>query len=121
MASDERGIHLKDRLQYLVDMHDYMMQFYDPSEFPSPSTHIYNLPIQSFEMIMQSIRICIACHHLAHKNTFNNRAISTLAIKSCFSDLSVVEFSGSGCLKSYQIPKLMSILVEYNIVIAQSY
>ena len=57
MASDERGICVKDRLQYLVDMHNYMMQFYDPSEFPPPSTHIYNLPIQSFEMIMQSISI----------------------------------------------------------------
>ena len=97
MASDERGICVKDRLQYLVDMHNYMMQFYDPSEFPPPSTHIYNLPIQSFEMIMQSISIHIACYHLAHKNTFNNRAISTLAIESCFSDLSVVECSGSRC------------------------
>ena len=59
--------------------------------------------------------MCIACYHLAEKHTFNNRAISTLAIESCFSDLSVVELSGSGCPKAYQIPKLMSILVEYNI------
>ena len=29
--------------------------------------------------------------------------------------LSVVELSGSGCPKAYQIPKLMSIFVEYNI------
>ena len=57
----------------------------------------------------------IACYQLAYKRTFNNRALSTLAIEICFSDLSVVELSGSGCPKAYQIPKLMSILVEYNI------
>ena len=49
------------------------------------------------------------------KNTFNNRAILPLEIESCFSDLSVVELSGSGCPKAYQIPKLISIFVEYNI------
>ena len=87
MASDERGITLKDRLQYLVEMHNYMNQFYDPSEYPPPSTHIYNMPIQSFEMLMQSISMHIACYQLAKKNTFNNRALSTLAIESCFSDL----------------------------------
>ena len=88
---------------------------YDPSEYLPPATHINNLPVQSFKMLMQSISIHIAFYHLAYKHTFNNRTLSTLAIESCFSDLSVVELSGSGCPKAYQIPKLMSILVEYNI------
>ena len=96
-------------------MHDYMNQYFDPYEYPPPSTHIYNLPVQSFKMVMQSISMHIACYHLEEKQTFNNRAISTSAIESCFSNLGVVELSGSGCPKAYQIPKLMSILVEYNI------
>ena len=28
-----------------VDMHDYMNQYFDPYEYPPPSTHIYNLPV----------------------------------------------------------------------------
>ena len=49
LASDERGIHLKDRLESWANIHDYMNQFYDPSEYPPPSTHIYNLAIQSLK------------------------------------------------------------------------
>ena len=30
MASDGRGIALEDRLNWLLDMHEYLMQFYDP-------------------------------------------------------------------------------------------
>ena len=55
MASDGRGIVLEDRLNWLIDMHEYLMHFYDPEQFPPPSTHIYRLPIQSFEMTLQTI------------------------------------------------------------------
>ena len=84
LASDERGIPLHDRLEWLVEMHDYMLQFYDLSEFPPPSTHIYNLPIQTFEMILQSISMRIACYLLSSAHTFNNRALSTLESKVAF-------------------------------------
>ena len=84
------------------------------SIIPPPSTHIYNLPIQTFEMIMQATSMWIALYLLSEKHKFNNRAISTGRVESTFSDLSIVEITGTGCPKAYQIPKLMSILVEYN-------
>ena len=41
MASDGRGITLEDRLNWFIDIHEYMMQFHNPGQFPPPSTHIY--------------------------------------------------------------------------------
>ena len=114
MASDVREIALEDRLNWLVDMHDYMMEFYDPEQFPPPSTHIYRLPIQSFEMLLQAISARIFMFIFAKDHRFNNRALSTLGIESCYSDVSIIEITGSGCPKSYQVPKLVSILQEYN-------
>ena len=95
-------------------MNNYMQQFYDVFNYPPPSMHIYNLPIQTFEMIMQATSMQIALYLLSEKHKFNNQAISTGGVESTFSDLSIVEITGTGCPKAYQIPKLMSILVEYN-------
>ena len=45
MASDRRGISLEDRFNWLIDMHEYMMEFYNPFDYPLPSTH--NIVCQS--------------------------------------------------------------------------
>ena len=64
MASYGRGISLEYRLNWLVDMHEYMMDLYDPFDYPPPTTHIYHLPIQSFEMLLQAISACIFMYFL---------------------------------------------------------
>ena len=77
MSSDGRGITLEDRLNWLVDIHEYMMNFYDPFGYPPPSTHIYHLPIQSFEIMLQAISAHIFMYLFATNHKFNNRALST--------------------------------------------
>ena len=91
-----------------------MLQFYDPTDYPPPSTHIYGLPLPTFEMLLQSTSIRIALYLVSEFHTFNHRAISTKGIESSFSDLSIVDITGTSCPKAYQIPKLISMLVEYN-------
>ena len=91
-----------------------MLQFYDPKNYPPPSTHIYGLPLPTFKMLLQSTSIRIALYLLSEFHTFNHRSISTGGIESSFLDLSIVDITGTGCPKAYQIPKLMSMLVEYN-------
>ena len=113
-ACDERGASVHNRLQCLIDMHDYLTSFYDECSYPPPSTHIYGLPLQTFEMLLQTTSLCIALYTLSSKHTYNHRAISKRGITSFFSDLSIIEITGIGCPKVYQIPKLISILVEYN-------
>ena len=114
VASDGRGIDLGDRFNWLIDMHEYMLDFYDPFDYPPPTTHIYHLPIKSFEMLLQTISAWIFMYIFTTNHKFNNRALSTVGMESCYSDLSILEITGSGCPKSYQVPKLISILQEYN-------
>ena len=113
-ACHDRGISLHNRLQSLIDMHNYLTTFYDDCTYPPPTTHIYGLPLQTFEMLLQATSLHIALYTLSSKHIFNHRAISTGEIESSFADLSIIEITGTGCPKAYQIPKLMSILVEYN-------
>ena len=113
-ACDDRGISVHNRLQSLIDMHSYLTTFYDERTYQPPTTHIYGLPLQTFEMLLQATSLCIALYTLSSKHTFNHRAISTGGIESSFADLSIIEITGTGYPKAYQIPKLMSILVEYN-------
>ena len=88
IACDEWGISIENRLQWLVNMQKYMLQFYDPKNYPPPSTHIYGLPLPTFEMLLQSTSIRIALYLVLEFHTFNHRAISTRGIESSFSDLS---------------------------------
>ena len=44
----------------------------------------------------------------------NQRAISTVGIESFFSELTSMEFSGLGCPKAVDIPKLISHVTELN-------
>ena len=67
-------------------------------------------------MLLQAISAHTFMYLFATNHKFNNRALSTLGIERCYSDLSIIEITGSGCPKSYQVPKLISILKEYNTV-----
>ena len=44
----------------------------------------------------------------------NQRSISTLAIESFFSELTQMEFTGIGCPKSVDIPRLFSYVTSLN-------
>ena len=46
--------------------------------------------------------------------TVNQRSISTLSIESFFSELTNMEFSGLGCPKAVDIPRLISHVTELN-------
>ena len=97
-------------------MQKYMLQFYDPKNYPPPSTHIYGLPLPTFEMLLQSTSIRIALYLVLEFHTFNHRAISTRGIESSFSDLSIVDITGTSCPKAYQIPKLMLNIILLNMI-----
>ena len=78
------------------------------------NVHAHHQHQQTFEMLLQATSLRIALYTLSSKHIFNHRAISTGGIESSFADLSIIEITGTGCPKAYQILKLMSILVEYN-------
>ena len=65
------------------------------------------------ESIMQGISTRMQIFALS-QTPVNQRAISTLLIKSFFSDLTHMEFSGLGCPKAVDIPRLISHVAEIN-------
>ena len=65
-------------------------------------------------MLLQSTGIRISLCMLSEFHTFNHRSISTWAIESSYSDLSIADIIGTGCPRVYNILNLMSMLVEYN-------
>ena len=45
---NKRGLQLSRRIEYLVDMNNYMLSFYDPEQFPMNTTHVHGLPSTTF-------------------------------------------------------------------------
>ena len=113
-ACDERGIDVKERLKYLNEMYSYLIGKCNISDYPPPTTHVEGIPIRTFEALLHTISTRFSLYALSSKNSYNSRAISTLAVESFFSDLSQFEFSGLGAPKAVDIPKLISHVVHIN-------
>ena len=90
------------------------MQNINFTEYPPPTPHYKGIPITTSEGILQGISTRILLYRLALGGTFNNRAISTLGIKSFFSTLSKADFTMTGCLKAVLIHQIIPIMMEYN-------
>ena len=43
-ACNERGLCVTQRITHLIDMHNYLMGFYDPEKFPMNTSYVCNLP-----------------------------------------------------------------------------
>ena len=113
-ACDTRGISAKTRLRNLTRMYHYLLNMYCFSNYPPETTHIQDLPIRTYEALLHTISSRFILYHLSEGHSYNNRAISTLAVESFFSDLNRFEFSGLGAPKSTDIPKLISHVVHIN-------
>ena len=103
-ACNKCGLQLTDRIKYLIEMNNYMLSFYDSSHFPMNTTHVKGLPSTTFQAILQNISTRIQLYTLSGKQTYNHRAISTLAVESMFSSLSIL------CQNSSDIPLAVKIL-----------
>ena len=115
-ACDERGLDVQRRMTYLQSMYDYLLGKVNLSEYPPPSTHVFGLPVKTFEAILHCISTRFLLFVLSSKNAYNTRAVSTLAVESFFSDLTRYEFSGLGAPKAVDIPKLISHIIYINTI-----
>ena len=71
------------------------------------------MPVPTYEALMQGITTCLQLFSLTNK-PINQQAVSTVSIESFFSDLTHMEFSGLGCLKVVDIPRLITQVTELN-------
>ena len=80
---------------------------------PPPFSYIQGIPVPTYESIMQGISTRLQIFSLSNM-PINQRSISTVGIKSFFSKLTSMEFSGLGCPKAVDIPRLRSHITELN-------
>ena len=113
-ACDERGMSVEDRIIKWNDMYSFLISKCNLHDYPPPRTHIDGIPIKTFEALLHCISTRFSLYKLSSTNSYNTRAISTLAVESFFSDLARYEFSGLGTPKSVDIPKLISHVVHLN-------
>ena len=95
-------------------MHNYLTKNINFDKYPPPSTHVKGIPIVTYEGILQGISTRILLYKLAWNLTFDNRAITTLAIESFFASLSKADFNMTGCPKAMPIHRILPIMMQYN-------
>ena len=113
-ACNECAISVSDRITYLLDMHNFLMEFYQPEYFPMNTSYVHNLPATTFQSIMQNISTRIHLYHLSKTKTYNHRSVSTLAVESLFSDLGTLAANTNGVPMAANIPKHISRMTLLN-------
>ena len=88
-ACNERGLRADEWVEYLYDMHTFLLKGIKFNDFPSVlcDRYIRGMPVQTWEAIMQLISTRLYLYSMAHGNTYNTRSVSTLALESFFADL----------------------------------
>ena len=76
-------------IEYLYDMHTFLMKGIKFKDFPSVLCYryIHGMPVQTWEAIMQLISTRLYLYSMAHGNTYNTRSVLTVASESFFADL----------------------------------
>ena len=73
------------------------------------------MPVQTYESPLQGISTRMEIFALSNM-PINQRLVSTLAVESFFSDLTNMEFSGLGCSKAVDIPRLITHVTQLNTI-----
>ena len=97
-------------------MYCFLTQDIDFNRFPFPLTGRYwrGMPVQTYEALLQNICTRIQLYDIAHNDTYNNRAISTLANESFFSDMGRMDKESRAYPKACNIPKIFGRVVTLN-------
>ena len=102
------------RIEWLLNMDEYLSSFYEPNKYPMNITHIKGLPITTYQAIRHNVATRIQLYWLSKNKTYNHRAISTLAVESFFSDLASLATNNSGIPFSADIPHYLAKVTQMN-------
>ena len=115
-ACNECGLSVSQRITNLLQMHNYLMKYYDPENFPMNTSYVSNLPSTTFQSLMQNISTRIQLYHLSKFKTYNHRSVSILAVESLFTDLASLASNTNGVPLAANIPKHISWMTLLNSV-----
>ena len=84
---DEAGVPLGQRIQWMLDMRSFLLQFYTPGTFPPPGLHMAGLPITQYEGILSNIDRRLQLYAMA--GSYNQRYVSSLDSETMFGSFQV--------------------------------
>ena len=111
-ACNKRGMLLSERFEIFVTMHNYMLSFYNAEYFPMNTTHVCGLPALTYQAILHNISTRIQLYYLSATKTYNQRAVSTLAVETMFSALTTLSRTTSGIPLAAKIPRYISKMTQ---------
>ena len=102
-------------MKHLHEFATFLSGLVQWKEMPLPINYIKGMPVPTYESLMQGISTHLQIYVLSTM-PINQRSISTVGIKSFFSDITHMEFSGLGCPKAVDIPCLITHVTELNTI-----
>ena len=111
----EQGIDVYTQMKHLHEFSTFLAGLIQWTEMPPPINYIKGMPVPTYESLMQGISTHLQIYVLSTM-PINQRSISTVGIESFFSDITHMEFSGLGCLKTVDIPHLITHVMELNTI-----
>ena len=111
-AVDTRSVDTPVRVQFLMNMFLFLKRLRKWNQFPPPGMYVGGIPYITFEAIMINCSSRIAAYFVFVRNTYNQRAISSLACETFFSTLT--HSSPLGTPSAVQTPKISCELVYRN-------
>ena len=88
-AVDESGIGINQRVEWLLEMRNFLLGHYNPMQFPPPGSHIKGLPIAQFEGILCNVDRRLQLYETTKEHSYNHRSISSLDSESIFGGIQV--------------------------------
>ena len=116
-ACDQCGTCADYRVASLYEMYSFLTKDCDSNHFPSQFCHRHykDMPIQTFEALLQNITTCIQLYSFATGYTCTTQDLFWLLTnKSFFSDLTWMDKESTYYPKACNIPKLMGKVVTLN-------
>ena len=111
-AEDEPGLSATERHERRMNLRKWMLEKYNPFQFPPPAAHISGIPIVMFEGIMGNIDRRIQLYAMCEKGTYSVRSIGSLDSENFFGEFQSLDPKGSGVVRADDIPSTMETAVE---------
>ena len=110
-AVDEAGVALHQRITWMLEMRNFLLEHFTFSQFPPPGLDMKSMPIVQFEGILCNIDRRLQLYAMVSNSTYNHRAISSLDSETMFSSFQDLDPKGQGILRPDDIPTALGTAV----------
>jgi hypothetical protein len=113
-SDDEAGIDCVSRTDKRFAMRSWLLNKYNPLQFPPPSNFVKGIPIVTFECLLTNIERKTQIYAFVKGASYNARSLTTLDVENFFSILSDIVPGGSAglAIRLSQIPSSLKATCE---------